>query len=681
MSHVILANVPSLSTDQFLGIWKLTRGMLAAGWKYRSSGDATASGVKDVAGATSTDETGFLLDKWGVGGGVQLNTSVQTGTGPNITANTDGTATITFSGSTFTANSVGRFLVLSGNANTGNNGNFRITTFNSATSIKVFTGGQAVTENSASASWTERHGAANGTISTAGTNGATPGRAIFTVGTGQPFVTPTTTPAVARGSTGDRLTIIGGAVSANNGTFIITRVISPTSVEIANPSALATGETNNGTLSWAECSPTAQIYPTSITNATGNGAWWNAQGPSMMKIPVGTNTPTGIFQKGELVTQTISGAIGIIIGVLPDTSGGLGYLVIEPRVNGTGGGPRGWTTGGTDTIAAAAFPVGSGASITSANITPVEYVMETVFWKNTNLLGHFYVQCVDQSAESTSRFSQIASTNGSVNNTIAPGGATNSFPTPGSWVSNGTANSNAASTGSNNWFTFTSTSIAGNFHIICANCIATATASADGSFMSVMGTPAYGGFTYIWMGLQRLDDNEDGDVNPYVSVGFPQSNADNYTGSRTSQVTSLGSTVADFFQFSSALGLASKYTPYRGWRRRGFSSGDAFQEFQGMALMIHGNQSVPVLSQGYICRVANNPTPNPIAIREPLWAISGQSAQKMRKGTFRWIFLTEGGATNQTFASGTWVQLGIANQQSPGTFVGPWDGTSVPVNG
>ncbi len=680
MSHVIIPNWVSGTTDQFTGIWKLTRGMLAAGWKYRSSADATSTGVKDTSGVAGQQETAFALDKWGVGGGVQLNTTVQSGTGPNITANTDGTATVTFSGSTFTANSVGRFLIIAGCTNAGNNGTFRITVFTSATSIKIFTGGQAVTENTAGATWAEKHGAANGTISTSGTGGAILQRAIFTVGAGTPFVAPTTSPTITRGSVGDRLTIIGGAVSANNGTFIITRVISSTSVEIANSSANATGETNNGSLSWVECSPTAQTYPTSITNTTGTGAWWDAQGPSMMKIPIGTNVPTGIFVRGELVTQTTSGATGTMIGVVTDTSGGLGYLVIEPRINGTGGGPRGWTTGGTDTVSAVAAPVGSGATVTSANITPIEWVTEIVFWKHNNANGHFYVQCVDQSAESTSRYSQIANTSGSVTNTVAPGGVSAAFPTPGSWVCFGTGASGAASTGSNTWFTQTQATSLGNTHIICADCIETAAQGADGSFMANGGFPSVGSGIYSWIGFQRLDDSEDGDVNPYVSVGFPLNGADNYTGSRTAQTSGTSSGLDQWFDQPALSSSAS--TPYRGWRRRGFSSGDAFQEFAGYTLAIGQTSAMPLNNYGFPDRVANNPTANPIQLREPIWIISTQLSQKMRKGTFRWIFITGNGVSNQAVGyTQNWMQFSTSTQNHYGGLGGPWDGFSIATNG
>jgi hypothetical protein len=73
MSNVVIPNTLSGTTDQFLSVWKLSRGLLAAGWKYRSSGDATATGVKDVGGIAGQNESSFLNDKWGVGGGVQLN--------------------------------------------------------------------------------------------------------------------------------------------------------------------------------------------------------------------------------------------------------------------------------------------------------------------------------------------------------------------------------------------------------------------------------------------------------------------------------------------------------------------------------------------------------------------------------------------------------------------------------
>lgn len=669
MAQVVLANQKSDATfDGWFAFWVFTRALLAAGWKYKGSGDATAGGTKNTDG-------NWLLDKWGVQGGINLLATVQSSTGPNITANTDGTATVTFAGTTFTANSVGRYLTIAGCANAGNNGTWRITTFTSGTSIKVFTGASAVTENLSTATWAEKHGGATGTISTVSTGSATRTRAIFTVSAGTPFVAPTSS---SRGSVGDRLTVIGGAVSANNGTFMITRVISTTSVEIDNSAALATGETNNGTLSWVQCSPTQQTYPASITNVNvGVGAWINLQGPSTLKIPIAGNVPSAAFIRGELVTQTTSGATGTLVGCMTDTGTNIGHLVIEPRIPGTGGGVRGWTTGGTDTVTGAL----SGTTVTTANLTTVEFVRELVIWKAWAAQGtfqnHMWVQTVDAAAESASRYSGLA-TAAAVTNVIAPGGATATFPAAGSYVLFGTGSSNAAGTGAGNPFglNWASQNGGGSVHVLCATCIENAAESADGSWTLMQGIMLQNGTqvpdTYALMGFHHMEGSEDGDLDPYAhTILFNGS----YTGARTANVTSI--TVASTMNAPSSFGGGNTHA--RGWRRRGFASADAFQDFQVCELV--GASGVVAVAQTVVnpCKVSCHPNPN-LQIREALHIVSTQSGQKMRKGYSRWWFWTEGGRCNSLHANGTYVQAGTTMAAgTPGCLVvGPWDGVTIP---
>lgn len=667
MSQVIITNSkPTSTNDGFYAFWLLTRALLAAGWKYKGSGDATATGTKDTSG-------NFLSDKWGVGGGVVLNSTVQSGTASDtMTANTDGTVTHVITGATFTANSVGRFLTITGATNSANNGTFRIVTFTSATTVKVWN--PASTTETTTITYAEKQGGADGTISSAGSGGATPGRAIFSISTGA-FVAPTTSPPT-RGSVGDRITIAGGAIGANNGTFMITRVISSTSVEIDNSAASSVGETSNGSLIWTECSPTTQTYPASL-NGTGVGAWANLQGPSTLKIPIGTNAPTGTFLRGELVTQTASGATGTILGVLTDTTGGLGYLVVEPRLNGTGSGVRGWTSGSTDTVSAASAPTGSGASVTSSATAPIEYVREMVLWRASNTTGHFWFQTVDQSAESASRYSVLA-TGAGVTNTIAPGGATGTFPTAGSWAVFGTGGSNAATTGAIGWHCWSGT-FYGAVHICAATCIENSTESADGSWTILQGVPNYSSSSYVPTAFMHMDGSEEGDVDPYIT--YTNTGGSAYSGSRTSFTnTNTGSPPA-------MCGFSQCYTGTtqgRGWRRRGFSTGDAFQEFSLGWVTGNGIGAAPLnTNNSYPGHVANHPTPAIYQVKEALWVVSYNLNQKMRKGYFRWWFMTDGGFCHKLLDNGRYIQIyeSIGNSAGGPFVVGPWDGVTQPLSG
>ena len=673
-----MANLkPSTNFDGWYAVWALTRGLLAAGWAYKGSGDATATGTKDTSGV-------FTADKWGVAGGVNLLATVQTGTSSDtMTANTDGTVTHVITGATFSATlSVGRYLTVTGAVNAKNNGTFRIVAYTSATTVKVFN--PASTTETTSVTWSEQHGGATGTISTVSTGAATRTRAIFSVSAGTPFVAPTTSP-VNRGSVGDRLTIIGGAVGANNGTYMITRVISTTSVEIDNAGALATGETNNGTLSWVQCSPTQQKQPASITGLVGPGAWICLQGPSTLKIPIGANVPSGAFIRGEKVTQTTSGATGTIVGCMTDTGTSLGHLVIEPRIPGTGGGVRGWTSGATDTVTGAV----SGVTVTSANVTTVEFVRELVIWKDFSaqgsFVGHMWAQTVDASSESASRYSVLAAAAG-VTNVIAPGGATATFPTAGSYVLYGTGSSNAAGTGGGSPYgvNFGNASGSGSAHILCATCIENTDEGADGSWTALQSTLAFSASgvpdTYAVMSFMRMDGSEDGDLDPYVH--FISNGASNYTGSRTANIAVVSITgpgfINAYFMAVNSACLA------RGWRRRGFASADAWQQYQ-CASLFHTISTLASISSNIppIGRVACHPNPN-LPIREAIHVISTQSAQKQRKGYMRWWFWTEGGECNRLLFNGSYMQAGgyVSGGSSGGPLVvGPWDGVSIPVCG
>ena len=580
----------------------------------------------------------------------------QTGTAPVVGAPASGVSVVT-GVSGFTANSVGRFLRITGANNNANNGFFKIVA-QAGSSVSIFNPGAVAETTTSLATWTEMHGGGSASIATAGTAGASPGRAIVTGLTG--LVAPTSSP-VNRGSVGDYLTIINGANGANNGTFRILRVISTTSAEIDNPSATSSGETNNGSLIWAETSPTTQVYPGSLQGASGAGAWLVLEGPDTLKIPIGTNVPTGTFVRGEKVTQSVSGATGTLLGIVTDPTTGLGFLTISPRLNGTGGGVRGWTTGATGTVTGAT----SGATVTTANITPVQYVRELVFWKNAQASGHIYAQCVDQNLESAYRFSVIA-LNAAITNVLAPGSSAGpGFPLYGSYAMLGTGGSAAVGTGAVAWGHGGITTI-GNAHIMCANCIPSDVDDVDGSWIWAMGTPTNASSSYGGMFFQRLDDTEEGDLDPYV--GFSPSTTA-FDGVRTN---STAISAPDFFQQTVVVPTTGSYL--RGWRRRGFPTTDAFQQFAGMCLT-NGTNSPSAVATG-IWRVQH--AVQEVFIREPVWIVSTQTNRRMRKGTLRWIFLTEGGVSNMTYQSGKWLQL--SSNTNACCIVGPWDGLTIPSN-
>lgn len=458
------------------------------------------------------------------------------------------------------------------------------------------------------------------------------------------------------------ITITGAASAGNNGTFKIVRFISSSSVIIFNSAAVAS-DANNGAISWQELDPLLESYTSVSGGSLATGSWCNMQGPSTLKVPL-TSAP-GIFLKGENVTQTTTGAQGEIIGSMFDTATTTGYLVIMPRVDGTGAGPHGWSS--SDTITGA---------ISTATATPsstiVEYAREVVFWNSSATATQMtiYLQTCDTSADSASRFSTLATSVGATA-TVAPGGGGtgNTFPSIG-FVIVGTGGATSTQLfGNVNW-----TGNLGNAEIMCADNTYDLGRSADGSWTIAIATPAVNTGSYIGYCYTRCDDNEDGDVDPYIC--YAPSNDAAYVPSRTTGGTSYASGGESF--------VANNNTTFsnntcKGWRRRGMSTGDAFQNFQCAILCTGNNASATyVISQ-------NNATVDSIAtmqsttvyVGEPVWIVSGQASSKMRKGTARWLRYIGTGNGTDTYGNKSWIQLG--NVSTLVAFLaGPWDGTTTP---
>jgi hypothetical protein len=649
--NIIIGNLKSSANqDTFYGIWNLTRAMKSAGWIYKASGNGT---IKETTGNN-------ILDTWGPGVLVQsIQLIAPTGgaqTGAAATIGTISGTTVTINGLTgMTASSVGHGLLISGAVNSGNNGTFTIIAYNSATSVNIWNP-NAVSE-ATSLTWSERVSGTGASISS-----STGDEAVLSGVSG--LVVPT---ATSNGSAGHYITITNATNPTNNGTFRISSVISPTSCKIKNSSAIA----ESSDLIWVENNPVGDIYPQSqFTSVT---AWINMQGPSTMKIPI-TTASTGTFVRGENVTQTSSGAQGELIGYLYDTTYSIGYLVIMPRVNGSGTGARGWDSTNiiTGSISGATVPAGG---------APIEFVREFVFWKNSNLTqGWIAYQCVDQniSTEGTSRFSYLAANAAGVTASVAPGGGgtSNTFPSTGTMITIG-----ATPNTYTNWDMYSTTpSIYGHQHVIAANCTSTSGTSSDGTFFFVVGRPDQNSMYNSGFTFMRCDNCEDGDVDPYV--WYSGNGGGNYAGSRTS---CLAGSNSDTWTLYGANNLSSQI---RGFRRRGFGgSTDAFSQFAACCIMAEFNYSgqIAALAWGLSDPEGLACVYSPTKLREPIFVISGVIGAKMRKGTMRWMYSMGAGNNMDTYDSKKWVQVGSAyvintTYSTALPFViGPWDGVTVPT--
>jgi hypothetical protein len=656
-----VANIPfgsSANTDGKFLLWKLTRTMKAAGWTYKSSGNGnTFNGLGKDNTATPNPNS----DLWN-GSGAQI--AGQSGSAATYSANPF-TSTYTITGLTgMTSNSVGRILIMSSCNTATNNGVFRIVAFNSATSVNVFNQNGSTSENNnGRLVWQEMDFAAYVT----GQTGSTASISTFANGR---VVTLTGLTGMTPLSTNRYLTITGASTAANNGTFKILSFISTTSVTVINTAGVAP-DANNGAISWKEMDPLAENYI-----MLQQGAWLLMQGPSTLKIPI-TSQSTGTFLKGENITQTTTGAQAEVIGYIFDTVATAGFLVAMPRVNGSGGGPLGWgtnlITGGT-----------SGATVTPS-VNPVEFVRETVFYtpNSTATLGglSLWMQAIDNTNENASRFSVLAGSAGCTASVPPGGGGTgNTFPTPGTYVIYG---DNTTSTSS--WGCMSSVTNFGLSHFMCADCTYDNGRSADGSFCGAT-SPFYGTGTQIngsYIGLlwTRCDDQEDGDLDPYV-VYLP-SNTTLFTGAtRTGIVSQYFSSEHFSASSSSQEGSSTTWGNHciRGWRRRGFASGDAYQNF-GLFTVAHTTAGATFNgsatgTMGQYNDPANIATRNLALIGEPIWVYSTQNTLKMRKGIMRWARLVSTGTATDLYNSGLYIQL---CSSLPAFIVGPWDKRTTPL--
>lgn len=400
------------------------------------------------------------------------------------------------------------------------------------------------------------------------------------------------------------------------------------------------------------------VDPSSDSNpiGTGTAAWWCGQGPTTLKMPI-SSAPSGIFIRGEKVTQATSSAEGELVGF--DFDGvSQGHFVILPR------------TGTFDSTHVVTGSV-SGATFTPSSALKT-FVREIVFFKNTNATsGSIYMQCVSNEDENSSRFSVI-SANAGCTATLAPGAGTsgNAFPAFGSYVACGSQLSGSVT--HSNWFTITSTF--GLAQVVAVNTTPSTGVSADGSFWVLLGGDTSSSTAAQFIGYFRCDNSEDGDIDPFVffksgSIGLNAANSylNNTGGSQ------FGTTIV----FAGSA-VASSPKTWLGWRRRGFATADAFNAYVATCLGFTGSANT-VLTD-------NNGLPETIAcsytskrLREPIFLVGQDNTLKGRKGSPRWMSIVQGGTTFDTYDAKQKVVVCPAQSSDPAVVVGPYDGTTTPL--
>jgi len=431
-------------------------------------------------------------------------------------------------------------------------------------------------------------------------------------------------------------------------------------VSHSNGAAKTAAGTNNND-SWGNnADPLLDTYPAFDAAAP----WIVMQGPSTLKIPISGN-PSGTPLRGEKITQSATSFEGELLGFVWDSVGATGYMVVMPRVN-------------TPNNATAIVGFTSGASFTPIG-TIVTYQREVVFSKATAaslLLGDIYYVCADASAESTSLFSTLATSAGATA-TIPPGGGGtgNGFPTLGITIrgTGGTAATTAA------WFGNVTSGYGSFAQIACANATPATNITGDGSFWTALPTTSYNQTTGFM--FTRLDDQEPGDVDPYVWMTMQ-----NGTFSTWSRTSFIGGSTGNAFTWTIA--NMSATTPCLvGYQARGITtdSRDVVAPFFGTSLNAGGQTGTYALSvtaSPGIFRELSTTVQNPPWTRE-LMSVGcpGTTAGtfKQLKGRCRWIAFTSLGNTLDTFDNKTWFCVTTVNASAPAILLGPYDGVSTPV--
>ena len=467
---------------------------------------------------------------------------------------------------------------------------------------------------------------------------------------------------------------IQGSGSGNNGYMQIEEILSATSVRIDNRTVvLTTPDANNGALTWEIHDP---MLNTLVAHA--GAAWWCGEGVSTLKLPITAAPAAGgsgfTFLRGENITQATTGFEGEILGFIFDTVGLTGHLVVQPRKIGTGPGAF-----GTDTALVITGDT-SGATVTQVGAA-TEFRRQIVIWKAANATqGSIFYETIEIGVESADLFSTLATSAGCTA-VIAPGGGGtgNAFPTH-AYVALGTSSSGGhlewcgATAGATSVFPM------GRMQIPVADAIWEVGYSADGTWTlfwpnlfnsQVSGCEA--------LGYWRLDDTEDGDLDPYISwvTGVQPI----YTSSRTSTGTSRTSSTQGITDdlTNSPNGNSwddSTIASLRGWIRRGFATGELFQNFEQASIRVLQTSTVPALSVNPAEGERVQAQAGIVYTKEPLWIISVNVLRKCRKGTVRWVSLTGANAIYQLYDNKRLIQV---SSTYPAFVIGPWDGATDPL--
>ena len=485
------------------------------------------------------------------------------------------------------------------------------------------------------------------------------------------------------------LKITGSGNAINNHSHQIEAIISATSVKIDARNFSVVADTPGFT--WVIIDPLLDSIPATVAAAK---CWWCAQGPSTIKIPITAqptvNSTTGAdFIRGENVVSS-SGFEGELISYVFDGLSS-GYLVINPRLRGSGAwvGSAGnqWGIGVTDVFTGSY----SGATVT-CNGTPLEYVQQIVFQKNTgNLNGTSYMGCFELSSspDSTESFSACIINGTNVTGTVGPGcsatlqpGNANGCPQH-AYLMRGNYSDPARvyflsdSAQAPSW---------GKGFSLAFDCLPEQNYSADGSFITCISRIDNSHQDCSGMIFARMDNVENGELDPFLTYGG--GNISKYAGLAGRYTNNSGNSEngVQCFGTTQDYGLQSTTcVDFRGWRRRGLS-GEIWQDYD-YAQLYSASTSTFFMRSNALLPEKTASTILATRVLDPIWAICNTSTYKQRKGTFKNFFFVQGGFRFDTFQNKTWIQIacGFGNYSStsasyPALCCSGWDGTTVQLS-
>jgi hypothetical protein len=217
---------------------------------------------------------------------------------------------------------------------------------------------------------------------------------------------------------------------------------------------------------------------------------------------------------------------------------------------------------------------------------------------------------------------------------------------------------------------------------MCANATAATGVSADGSFLWAQGVVDI--LQCVGLGFLRLDDSEDGDIDPYVILAPNAVATDNLNKNVNTTVVIQVPFYNTFTTYGLCAWVSTYITPFRGFRRRGLSD-ESFENFLGLQGMWHAQAfqttgySPTLVNPADAERVATAIVPT--IVRQSFWVYSPRQGYKMRKGTPRWLFLVHGGGASKLYDNSKWVQVGArvtGYEPCYGCVAGPWEISTIP---